>query len=77
MRQAINEALQKATELGDRHAKELASFVDGVAELKPQEAMLILGTYMNRIQAGLNIDALTAQEAIGEMENLGEQRGII
>lgn len=75
MRQQVHEALQAASELGDKHAKELTEFVDGVTELQPNEAMLILGTYMNRIQQGLHIDALSAQTAVDAMADLGEQIG--
>jgi hypothetical protein len=77
MRAEVTEAVSAATELGDRHAQELTTFVDGVTELQPNEAMLILGTYMNRIQEGLKIDALSAQSAISAMENMSEERGVV
>lgn len=70
--QSRNDAIRSATELGNRHAQELTSFVDGLADLQPNDAMLILGTYMNRIQEGLQIDALSAQTAV---DALGGMQG--
>lgn len=66
-------AIDSAKDLGDRHAQELTEFVDGLTDLQPNDAMMILGTYMNRIQEGLKIDALSAQAAVSALEHTSSE----